>query len=335
MRKLLLLYTLLIFVCGYGQGEQLYADGTATDQDGNSFEWINYGTQDWAIENAKVVNYKDGTPIPEVTASTQWLYSETGGFRRTAAWAHYANEPTFSRLYNWFAVMGIHDTDPNTPNKEFAPEGWRVPSDADWTTLDNYLIANGYNHDGTTIERKIAKAMSSNTGWDSSTVLGATGNNQSLNNSSGFNAFPEGERRSSVNTFSSRGNDAYFWNSNEYDTDGAMCRKINFNSGYTFRLLAKDKRFGLTVRFVRDASTASTENHQSNSIIAYPNPTSSIVTINGNKAFDIKVYDMTGRKVMTHTGNTIDMSNLSPATYIIKAVDNSNNEEFTYKVIKD
>ena len=39
---------------------------------------------------------------------------------------------------------------------------------------------------------KIAKAMASTTGWNSSTDTGAPGNDQSLNNSSGFNAFPEG-----------------------------------------------------------------------------------------------------------------------------------------------
>ncbi len=54
------------------------------------------------------------------------------------------------------------------------------------TTLDNHLIANGYNYDGTTTESKIAKAMASTTGWNSSTVTGAPGNNQSLNNDSGF-----------------------------------------------------------------------------------------------------------------------------------------------------
>jgi hypothetical protein len=47
------------------------------------------------------------------------------------------------------------------------------------------------------------------------------------------------------------------------------------------------------------------------------------------------VYDITGRKVMTQIGTTVDMSNLSPATYIIKAIDNLNNEEFTYRVIKN
>ena len=64
MKKLLLLSALFISAFSYGQGEQLYADGTATDQDGNSFEWISYGSQDWAIENVEVVTYSDGTPIP-------------------------------------------------------------------------------------------------------------------------------------------------------------------------------------------------------------------------------------------------------------------------------
>jgi hypothetical protein len=61
MKKLLLLL-LIAPVLGFSQGEQRYADGTATDQDGNTFEWINYGDLDWSIENAKVVTYRDGTP---------------------------------------------------------------------------------------------------------------------------------------------------------------------------------------------------------------------------------------------------------------------------------
>ena len=55
----------------------------------------------------------------------------------------------------------------------------------------------------------------------------------------------------------------------------------------------------------------------------------------GSAEYNIKVYDITGRKVMTQIGTTVDMSNLSPATYIIKAIDNLNNEEFTYRVIKN
>ena len=164
--------------------------GTVTDQDGNTYNYITYGDQVWTVDNAEMVTYRDGTEIPQVTSNGVWADTTTG------AWCYYNNDPTKPKLYNWYAVAGIHDTDPNTPNKEFAPEGWHVPTDAEWTTLEEYLIASGYNYDGTTTGNKIAKAMASNTGWNSSTNTGAIGNDQSLNNSSDFNAFPEGYRYS-------------------------------------------------------------------------------------------------------------------------------------------
>ena len=50
----------------------------ALDQDSNYFEIKYYGSQLWAIENAKVVTYRDGTPIPEVTDATEWGNLTTG-----------------------------------------------------------------------------------------------------------------------------------------------------------------------------------------------------------------------------------------------------------------
>jgi hypothetical protein len=44
---------------------------------------------------------------------------------------------------------------------------------------------------------------------------------------------------------------------------------------------------------------------------------------------------MLGNKVMALTGNNINMAHLSTATYIVKATDKSNNEELTYKVVKN
>ena len=67
----------------------------------------------------------------------------------------------------------------------------------------------------------------------------------------------------------------------------------------------------------------------------YPNPTSSLLALNSDKEYDIEVYDMTGNKVMALTGNTIDMSHLSSATYIVKALDKVENEEVSYKVVKN
>jgi hypothetical protein len=69
--------------------------------------------------------------------------------------------------------------------------------------------------------------------------------------------------------------------------------------------------------------------------ILYPNPTSSLLALNSNKEYDIEVYDMAGNKVMALTGNNINMAHLSTATYIVKATDKSNNEELTYKVVKN
>ena len=72
-----------------------------------------------------------------------------------------------------------------------------------------------------------------------------------------------------------------------------------------------------------------------NSPTIYPNPTSSLLALNSDKEYDIEVYDMAGNKVMALTGNTIDMSHLSSATYIVKALDKVENEEVSYKVVKN
>ena len=218
--------------------------GTVTDQDGNSYPYLTYGDQVWTVKNAEVVTYRDGTPIPQVTDATEWSNLTTG------AWCYYDNDPTKGKLYNWYAVMGIHDTDPNTPNKEFAPEGWHVPTDAEWTTLEDYLRANGINYDPPTTGHKIAFAMASTTGWNSSTEPGAPGYNQSLNNSSGFNAFPEGYRSPS-DLFQDEGGGAYFWCSTVFSELNAWYRYLGGDSSYLYGY-GSDKRHGFSVRFVRN-----------------------------------------------------------------------------------
>ena len=249
MKKITLIVLMLFTVLSYAQGEQLYADGTASDQEGNSFEWIDYGTQDWAIENAEVVTYRDGTSIPQVTVNpSEWSNLTTG------AWCYYDNDPSKGKLYNWYAIAGIHDNDDTTPNKEFAPEGWHVPTDAEWTTLENYLIANGYNYDQTTTGNKIAKSMASQTGWNSSTEPGAIGNDQSLNNSSGFNAYPQGFCTDN-DGFDNENIDSVFW---ALDIDLAIHNYLLYWSGslnrdnYDGRIT---RQSGLSVRFVRNTSS--------------------------------------------------------------------------------
>ena len=218
--------------------------------DGAPYPSIVYGTQEWTVENACHTTYRDGTLIPEVTGVDEWRNLTTG------AWCYYGNDPTNEVLYNWYAVAGIHDTNPNTPNKEFAPEGWHVPSDAEWTTLKEHLIANGYTYDGTTTyddttsENKIAKSMASITGWNSSTGTGAIGNDQSLNNSSGFNAFPTGER-SYDGSFFHKGFGAFFWSAGQFMTYSAWHRGLGNNSSYLWRV-SSNLEHGYSVRLVKD-----------------------------------------------------------------------------------
>ena len=67
----------------------------------------------------------------------------------------------------------------------------------------------------------------------------------------------------------------------------------------------------------------------------YPNPTSSLLALNSDKEYHIEVFDMKGNIVMALKGNTIDMSHLSSATYIVKALDKLENKEVSYKVVKN
>ena len=243
--------------------KQRLSYGTAFDQDGNAFDWIKYGTQDWAIENAEVVTYRDGTPIPQVTDLSVWSNLTTG------AWCYYNNDPTKGKLYNWYAVAGIHDNDPNTPNKVFAPEGWNVPTETQFLTLENYLISNGYNYDGTITENKIAKSMASISGWGTSVELGAVGNDQITNNRSGFNAFPVGlavPEYIAGPLFSDEGNITVF-RALTVSGDGqpnayGLIFRVNLANT---NVAADHKNFGTSVRFVREFSTETTNENQTQS----------------------------------------------------------------------
>jgi uncharacterized protein (TIGR02145 family) len=315
MKKITLIVLMLFTVLSYAQGEQLYADGTASDQEGNSFEWIDYGTQDWAIENAEVVTYRDGTSIPQVTDEVEWQSLTTG------AWCYVNNDPTKRKLYNWYAVAGIHDTDSSTPKKEFTPVGWRVSNESDWLELKDYLISNGYNFDSTSEGNKIAKSIASTTGWAGSSNEGAAGNDQSSNNRSGFNAFPDGFRELE-STFKHYGVGANFW--------VWMVNEVNTNPFYGLANYGNylqtnftNMKEGLSVRFVRDVSTASKEKHQSNLLTIYPNPTNNTLFISGNETpITVSIYNVLGKELLSiKNTNNINVQALPSGVYVIRISD--------------
>ncbi len=142
---------------------------TVTDIDGNVYNTVTIGTQNWMKENLNTSHYRNGDPIPQVTDSAQWLNLKTG------AWCYYNNDPAnkaiYGKLYNWYAV--------NDP-RGLAPEGWHIPNDTEWSVIVNYL-------GGSTIAGGTMKSTSKL--WNSPNI-GAT-------NSSGFTGLPGGYRFSS------------------------------------------------------------------------------------------------------------------------------------------
>ena len=211
------------------------------DQNGNYIYSKTYGNQEWSTENANVTTYRDGTPIPVANDLQVFANATTGVYF----------EINYQKFYNWYAIMGIHDNDLSTPNKQFAPEGWHVPSRSEWETLRDYLIANGYNYDGTTAGNKIAKAMASDWDWSEDDSLGAVGTNQSSNNSSEFNAIPFGEISGDGVHFN-YGISATFWtrtydfnNYGQFFSLNNNSPSLNMNTSYLFGR-------GHSVRFVKD-----------------------------------------------------------------------------------
>lgn len=217
--------------------------GTVEDADGNKYNTVKIGTQVWMVENLKTTKYNDGTPIPNVKNDTEWSKLKTG------AYCNYDNRKskarTYGRLYNWYAV--------NTG--KLAPAGWHVPTDDDWTILENYLIANGYNYDGTKDEDKVAKSLCAKTKWALSSEAGTPGAAPENNNRTGFTALPGGIR-GSYGDFRFIGEDGHWWSStqSEYDDNFdyvVYYRCLSYNNKNLIRNEDR-KRSGYSVRLVRD-----------------------------------------------------------------------------------
>jgi uncharacterized protein (TIGR02145 family) len=195
---------------------------------------VTIGTQVWQSTNLDVATYRDGTPIPQVTDPTAWANLTTG------AWCYYNNDPAngaiYGKLYNWYAVAGIHDNDPNTPNKILAPEGWHIPTDAEWTTLTTFL-------GGESVAGGKMKATGTSL-WQSPNT-GAT-------NSSGFTGLP-GSCRVINGEFNISGFGvlSYWWSLFELNITSAFGQNlfsdVGHTSGYDY-----EKGYGFSVRCLRD-----------------------------------------------------------------------------------
>ncbi len=252
------------------------------DGDGNNYPIVKIGTQTsmaenlkstkyandveaepwlWMAENLKTTKYADGTAIPLVTDDIAWAV--LGDNNTDKAYCFCNNDASLGggALYTYAAAVNGTPHDGTNPVQGICPKGWHLPSDAEWTALVNYLIANGYNYDGTTSGDKTGKSLASTIGWSltspigwrNSSIVGTIGNSKSTNNSTGFSALPGGLRLGYNDTYSFTyaSYRCYWWSSTEYSSSWAYGRVLCYDYP-DLRRHSSGKSFGFSVRCVRD-----------------------------------------------------------------------------------
>jgi uncharacterized protein (TIGR02145 family) len=210
---------------GPAYGNEVQILTMMSDLDNNIYKTVKIGTQIWMAENLKTTKYKDGiTGIPYVTDPDIWK-NLTG-----PAYCWYNNEatykPLYGAMYNWFTV--------STGN--LCPNGWRVPTDAEWTTLTTLLGG-----------ESVAGGKLKETGTTHWTTP-----NTGATNDYGFTALPGGYRYWFDGSFANIGLLSYWWSSTvyEFDTEKGYYRELFNDQASVFREGA-DKKAGKYVRCVK------------------------------------------------------------------------------------
>ena len=264
MRLIIILFLFMVLLTSVAQE-------TVTDYDGNVYNTIAIGNQVWLQENLKSLHYSDGTEINDVVA-----YNNDEGMAEV-----------YGRLYTWDAAM-------RNSNEEgaqgIAPDGWHIPSDAEWKELENFLggasIAGG-------------KMKTTGTEYWSEPNTGA-------DNSSGFSALPAGEFDShyTPNTFQLLNTHAVFWTSTEINSTKARERYLSYDNRKS-SIYDWYKEMKYSIRCIKDVPTDVDETemleYNFNLRQNYPNPFNPATTIQyelgKSSNVSIKIYDILGREV--------------------------------------
>ena len=129
------------------------------------------------------------------------------------------------RLYTWYAVTG---------SRNVCPDGWHLPTDAEWTTLITYL-GGDMPAGGKLKEIAISHWQTPNTG---------------ATNETGFTALPGGYRDIS-GPFHDIGNYGFWWSATEFTATAAWYRGMLYNGSNAYREHALALS-GFSVRCLRD-----------------------------------------------------------------------------------
>ncbi|HRX25145.1 MAG TPA: fibrobacter succinogenes major paralogous domain-containing protein, partial [Chitinophagales bacterium] len=143
---------------------------------------------------------------------------------------------TYGVLYNWPAAMDGDVSSSSNPSgvQGICPSGWHLPSDAEWTTLTDYLGG---------IDVAGDKMKEEGTSHWTSPNTGAT-------NESGFSALPGGYRLPG-GTFNYVGSYGFWWSSTQSSAYNTWYRYLYYSYSGVNRY-NNNKSFGYSLRCIRD-----------------------------------------------------------------------------------
>ena len=204
---------------------------------------VTIGSQVWTSKNLNVATYRNGDVIPQVQNEKAWAKLTTG------AWCYYDNDASngtkYGKLYNYYAVNDA---------RGLAPNGYHIPTDAEWTILTDYLGG----------ETGASKKMKSTSGWK---------NNGNGTNSSGFLGLPGGFRYCDGDYYTTYyngvGDKGEWWSSSTINriiktelitlymaersiTDNFFYRSLTFMDDNVSRYYFDHLNSGFSVRCIRD-----------------------------------------------------------------------------------
>lgn len=207
---------------------------TVTDVDGNVYNTVVIGDQEWMKENLKTTRYNDGTPIPNVIGVTEWRNVDEPAY----VWYNneISNKEPYGALYNGHVTCN---------SKSLCPDGWRVATDEDWKKLERLLGMTPEQIEGTGLR-----------GNNEGTKLKESGTdkwkrpNEGATNEAGLTIIPSG-RRDSSGKFYDMGTGATIWTSSETSVSCAYYRHFATSATTIGRNPEGDKKFGLAARCIK------------------------------------------------------------------------------------
>ncbi len=201
--------------------EEVDKNSFTDPRDGYVYKTVTIGNKVWMAENLR---YLPSVVDPQMASNTTpyyYVYEYSGTSVNDAKATE--NYNTYGVLYNWTAACSS------------CPNGWHLPSDAEWTQLIDYF--GGYGIAG-------GKLKETGTSHWYSPNTGAT-------NDSNFTAIPGGYRFYD-GSFRDLGRISNWWTATESNVDEAWNRDMRYNSTTVYRGSTNVKGLGFSVRCVKN-----------------------------------------------------------------------------------